>query len=91
MIENDKLWFKRKRWGYGWSPNTKEGWLVTASYLLILVILTMFFISQDELNVIFSLFVGAGAIVTTVIFFFITLRHAPVPKWQWGGSKKGDK
>ncbi len=29
-----KLWFVARRYGYGWTPATKEGWLVLLLYLL---------------------------------------------------------
>ena len=29
-----KLWFVARRYGYGWTPATWEGWLVLALYML---------------------------------------------------------
>jgi hypothetical protein len=26
-------WFRRKRWGYGWTPCTWQGWVVTAFFI----------------------------------------------------------
>lgn len=31
-MENKKLWFKAKKIGWGWTPETWEGWAVTAIY-----------------------------------------------------------
>jgi hypothetical protein len=31
-----KLWFKRKRWSWGWRPVTWEGWVIMLGYLGIL-------------------------------------------------------
>ena len=28
-------WFRRKRWGYGWTPVTWQGWLVVALFVAI--------------------------------------------------------
>ena len=28
-----KLWFRRKRFGWGWTPASWEGWLVTAIFV----------------------------------------------------------
>ena len=30
-------WFKRKAYGWGWTPSTWQGWSVTAIYALVLV------------------------------------------------------
>ena len=32
-----KLWFKAKNYGWGWYPASREGWLVTGAYLLIVI------------------------------------------------------
>jgi hypothetical protein len=90
-MSEDKLWFKRKRWGYGWSPNTVRGWSLTFAYLLVISALSIAFASQDELNIYFSFAIGVLVIVITVTFFFITLRHAPPPAWQWGEYNKKEK
>jgi hypothetical protein len=83
-----KLWFKNKRWGYGWSPSTKQGWAVTVMYLISIYALAKVFASQgEELNLIFSLLVGFSVVVATLTLFFVSLRHAPKPKWQWGEEK----
>lgn len=28
-----KIWFKKKKYGWGWTPATKEGWLATVGYI----------------------------------------------------------
>lgn len=33
-IQKKKLWFVAKRYGYGWTPASLEGWLVLALYLV---------------------------------------------------------
>lgn len=83
-----ELWFKNKRWGYGWSPSTKQGWVVTIIYLTSIYALAELFASQgEELNLMFSLLVGFAVVVSTLTLFFVSLRHAPKPKWQWGENK----
>ncbi len=29
-MESKKYWFKKRRWGYGWTPSTWQGWLAMA-------------------------------------------------------------
>lgn len=33
----EKLWFKRKLYGWGWTPATWQGWLVLGVYVALLV------------------------------------------------------
>lgn len=34
-------WFRKKRHGYGWSPNTWQGWLVTFGIAVIFVVVVL--------------------------------------------------
>ena len=31
---NSKLWFKAKRYGWGWTPSAWQGWMVLLVYLV---------------------------------------------------------
>lgn len=35
-MNEKKLWFKRKRYGWGWTPSTWQGWLIIFGYLAII-------------------------------------------------------
>lgn len=35
-----EIWFKAKKWGFGWYPANAKGWLVVALYTLLVIILT---------------------------------------------------
>lgn len=37
MTSITKYWFRSKRFGFGWTPNTLEGWTVTIVYTIIAV------------------------------------------------------
>lgn len=83
-----KIWFKAKRWGYGWYPATWQGWLIILVYLVIVVggALT---IDTSEPNVkdgagIF-LIVDALATITLII---VCAKYGEPAKWRWG--KKDD-
>ena len=32
-----QYWFRRKRYGYGWTPDTWQGWLATAMFIVLVV------------------------------------------------------
>jgi len=36
-----KLWFKRKLYGWGWVPVTWQGWLVLGVYIALLVVFSL--------------------------------------------------
>ncbi len=36
-----QYWFKRKQWGWGWTPVTWQGWGVTMVYIIVVVSLVL--------------------------------------------------
>jgi uncharacterized membrane protein len=34
---DDKAWFRKKRHGFGFTPNTWQGWLITLGVVIIIV------------------------------------------------------
>jgi hypothetical protein len=81
----NKRWFKRKKYGYGWTPVSKEGWLLTLG-LVIAVIAESVGIGLwlgDSLIALVTILVVVG--VTLVIFYRLMKDHAEMPPvWQWG-------
>ena len=80
----NKLWFKRKTYGWGWTPVTWEGWAITA--LVVVIPLMIKFIAQS-----FELSKGSQnffvlAIMPLVLVGLVTLclRFGEKPRWQWG-------
>ena len=83
-----KLWFKAKRYGWGWTPVTIEGWLVIAGFVVLLVV-GVLVLSHE---------VRAGADRSVAILLFglwvalligglagIGYAKGEPPRWPWGG------
>ena len=81
---NKRLWFKRKTYGYGWTPSSLEGWLVTLGYVLVIVydFRRIDAISHSASDTLLPFFIDF--IIATSIFVFICYKKGEKPKWQWG-------
>lgn len=82
MNEN-KLWFKAKNFGWGWYPVTWQGWVSTLIYVLFLVsefsgIKTNFSI-ENNISAVFSI----RFILVTALFFFLAWGTGERPRWRW--------
>ena len=78
---NKKLWFRRKLYGWGWTPCTWEGWLV----LLVWVI--FFALAMSNLD--HESFKNFLFIFLSVLFLiWICYKKGEKPKWQWGKRKE---
>ena len=76
-----KIWFKRKLYGWGWTPCSWEGWLVLLVWLVLFVSLVKKFDHEWLKNEIFIL-------LSVVVLIFICYKKGEKPRWQWGKKKE---
>lgn len=76
-----KLWFRAKRYGWGWTPSSWEGWLVViASILLIIFYSTQLDKSSQQIPYLF--FIRIAIIIGVLLF--ICYKKGEKPGWRWG-------
>ncbi len=89
-ISNKKLWFKAKRFGWGWTPISWQGWLVTLVYVAFLAD-TIINTTKYDKNVSNSasdtlIFFAPTFIIYTILFLGICYMKGEKPGWRWGGK-----
>lgn len=79
-----KKWFKAKKYGYGWTPSTWQGWVILAGYFF-LNIATFFRIDSTSNSVSDTLmnFIPE-MIMNTLALIVICYLTGEKPKWRWG-------
>ncbi len=78
----EKLWFKRKRYGWGWYPVSWEGWTVTLVYIaLILSLAFTIDESSPDSEIAFMLILPITLLTVTLIR--ICYAKGEKPRWQW--------
>jgi len=77
-------WFKRKLYGWGWTPASWQGWLVLLVWVVIFVgeavRISTVAISDGEV----LLYFAPRALVLIGILLVITYWKGESPCWQWG-------
>ena len=76
----NKIWFKRKKYGWGWTPSTWEGWLVITIWIFVFI---LEFSKKDNSlpkNIIFILMMIG-------LLIYISYKKGETPRWQWGNKK----
>jgi len=80
------IWFKRKLYGWGWTPVTWQGWLVIAVWLILVL---FFALTIDENSptreVVFTFILPIALLTFTLIR--ICYKKGEKPRWQWGHDK----
>jgi hypothetical protein len=85
-----KLWFKRRRYGYGWTPVVWQGWLAILTFLAI-VFGALFSLKGAPRNTFskeLALFLISVGLVLILLLIIARLK-GPKPHWRWG-MKKSD-
>ena len=87
-------WFKRKLFGWGWTPARWQGWVLTFALVAFMLWRTIAFETsvrlveptEEQLYRFFFEIIGS-----VVLFVVIAWRTGESPKWQWGLPKDSEK
>lgn len=81
-----RVWFKAKRFGWGWTPSTAEGWIVIGMFLAAIlgstIGLVRFRPDPPTVGVVAEHMGFAFALVAVVIA--ICWKTGEKPSWRWG-------
>lgn len=86
-----KIWFKAKRTGWGWTPVTWEGWLVTlvcsAAYAFGISKILMEVQKNPAYESWAPYTVAAWVAAVSYVFILICYRTGEKPEWPWRSKK----
>ncbi len=86
----EHLWFKRKLYGWGWTPVTWQGWLVTLLYIGLVVLFSLTVNESSPAREIFFTF-GLPVLLLKISFLRIAYKKGESPRWQWAGKPEAKK
>ncbi|MBV9159550.1 MAG: hypothetical protein JO019_03070 [Candidatus Kaiserbacteria bacterium] len=86
----ERYWFKRKAFGWGWTPATWQGWCTTFLYVLLIIGLAL----SREKDIPGNPDSGSNLltfalpiILLTVLLLIVVYKKGEKPQWQWGIPK----
>ena len=84
LSENQDIWFRAKKYGYGWGLPVKwQGWVVLTAYFLFDAVGCIFVI-KNPLNIIWFI---PFILFCTIVFIFICWKKGEELKWRWGNKR----
>lgn len=91
LQDNPKgYWFKRKLYGWGWTPARWQGWLVIIIYVVLVAFFSLTIDKNSPPQEVFFTFVLPLILLTSTLLR-ICYKKGESPKWQWGHSKEKSK
>jgi hypothetical protein len=79
-----KKWFKAKRYGWGWTPSSWQGWLSLGVFLSIILIGSLFLFGGEPSTPGQVVLFGAWFASCVVCLLIISYRKGEKPSWRWG-------
>lgn len=83
-MKKSKLWFRRKTYGWGWTPITWEGWLVTLVVVVIPILIRLTAKAMELEKSTQYFYTWASVPILLMALILICFRFGEKPKWQWG-------
>ena len=83
----NQYWFKPKKFGYGATPSTWEGWLTTLAFIVFFVFIVIVAPVKSCTNDVCAYNYRVLAIILSIIVLFIIFVKKKTEgnwKWSWG-------
>lgn len=82
------LWFRAKRYGWGWTPATWQGWAIIAVYAAILLLWAAYLLANPGVPRRWhgaAVWIGvAPVLVLSAALVAICWIKGERPRWRWG-------
>jgi general stress protein CsbA len=79
-------WFKRKLYGWGWTPVTWQGWVATLLYIGLIAAFALTIDENSTTREIMFTFIMPLTFLT-LAFIRVAYKKGERPRWQWGVNK----
>jgi len=83
-------WFKRKLYGWGWTPATWQGWLAILGYVAGVLLFAFTLDEQSPPQEVMFTFLLPIFLLTVALIRLFYKKGEP-PRWQWGFPKDSNK
>jgi len=83
----EKLWFKRRLYGWGWVPARWQGWFVILIFIALLVWNGFTLDESVEPTKTQLLWFLGRTVVLVAVLLFVCWKTGEKPRWQWGLPK----
>ncbi len=77
-------WFRAKKYGYGWTPASWQGWFVLALYIFLSVHAFIVIDAHNHSGSDTLINFVPRLVVYTLILLLITYTTGEKPRWRWG-------
>ena len=88
-VNSEHLWFKRKLYGWGWTPATWQGWVVILIYIALVMLFPFTIDENSSASEVFFTGILPVALLT-IALIRVCYKFGEKPRWQWGKIKSDE-
>lgn len=81
--QDKDLWFRNKKYGWGWTPCSWQGWAVLTMYFFAVITNIMYINNHEFSNSDFLIQFFPQTYILTVFLLIICWAKGEKPRWQW--------
>ncbi|MSU60419.1 MAG: hypothetical protein EXS52_00700 [Candidatus Staskawiczbacteria bacterium] len=82
------LWFKRKLYGWGWTPATWQGWLIIVMFIAYLIWNAIVLDHNPSPTTAETTWFFVKTVLAVGLVILICYKKGEKPRWQMGSDKK---
>ncbi len=84
--QDKKMWFGSKTYGYGWVPNSWQGWASLGVWGIAVFLSTGWFAGKEgvEPQETYTLLYTLMMLLSTGVLVLVSKLKGPKAKWRWG-------
>ncbi len=79
-------WFKRKLYGWGWTPAKWQGWVTLLVFVVLLTLNTIRFSAHPNPTGSAIVYFVLETLALIFLLIVMCIETGEKPKWQWGGK-----
>lgn len=86
-----RLWFRRHRYGFGWTPVTWQGFTVLAAALVVIgaAAVVLGTVAPEDAWWPVAVFIALTTVVAAALVR-VSMVRGPAPRWRWGRRPDDD-
>jgi hypothetical protein len=87
-MSNDRLWFKAKTYGWGWTPVTWQGWTVQLGHAALCIGWVVYLLKDGDVpfDAVQAVIDVSPIVALTALLIVVCWMKGERPRWRWGRS-----
>ena len=84
MYQERRYWFRARRYGYGWTPCSWQGWLVLGVFIILFTATVAGSIAAASVSGVLVAACTLASVMLVVALIYVCWAMGEPARWRWG-------